>query len=385
MPSWPRSEERRRAGSGGAAVAAAAALDDDRASESTAASSSTAATAAEASPDEDCGSWSGTPVSSTVANDHMELDRSTLDDLDENDVAGKFYLHFGNARRDRPHEVGAVARMTVLDECVAFRGDYWLQSHGFDGHPCYQKEDGSMFLFFNSLQGGWRFGAELGHPASDELGALNIVGGVQQVVPAFTMAAAAVVPELGAKCALPTPPPVPCEELLDAPSTSEPRMASDSTKASAQNCPEPLLAVCGSTGAGSSELELQAGALHLSVIDDNDEIRGEYRLLCGSHNGWPCYQKEDGSMFLFVDDEHRRWRFRRTLGSGGRDGAALPMVTLLANGSSRDVVPLPTSHASHSPPHPLLPPGAYREASKALVDAPPMDASETKCVGCSVC
>ena len=64
----------------------------------------------------------------------------------------------------------------------------------------------------------------------------------------------------------------------------------------------------------ADEDAFDTGATYLTVLDDNEAVRGEYVLLRERFAGRPCYQKEDGSMFLFYDQPVRRWLFATALG-----------------------------------------------------------------------
>lgn len=52
----------------------------------------------------------------------------------------------------------------------------------------------------------------------------------------------------------------------------------------------------------------------VTLMDDNDAIRGEYVLLPDPIDGHACYRKSDSSAFLYFDVRRQCWRFSAVLG-----------------------------------------------------------------------
>merc|ERR1719329_1989849 len=68
-------------------------------------------------------------------------------------------------------------------------------------------------------------------------------------------------------------------------------------------------------------MESKVGATSLTVIDDNEQIAGEYHLLPELFHGQPCYRKGDTGLFLLVDSEGQ-WKFSSVLGHYPCDNVA---------------------------------------------------------------
>lgn len=240
------------------------------------------------------------------------------------------------------------SQLTVIDDSDAVRGEYCLVSGLFNGQQCYRREDGSSFLFFDDSQHIWRFGETLGGEADD---------GAE-----------------GSRGIAALPPEVTRQPSLRASLAERPLLGATV-----------VAAACSTVGA--SDLEAQVGAMRLTVIDDNEQIAGEYHLLPELFHGHPCYRKGDNGLFLSFDGDGQ-WSFSIALGQDSHedivhnlDVKRLPMLGASAASADDDAVDSQSSPMSSGCEHH---PAALRRSGRGAPAVGSHSSPRTSCAGCMV-
>lgn len=251
-------------------------------------------------PDDDLGSLLESPssISSNVENEHMDLDVS-MEDILSGETGTKF-----------------AERLTVLDECEEVRGDYLRMPRTFCGRPCYQKDDGTMFLFYSFWQHHWCFGPGLGR-ASETIGDTCIPEGVELPAVEFAGCRNETAAHGAQEDACPTLP-----VFGDHGCGYHGHLSAEaiSYQDDVVSVPSRICTIGGqySTTHGctiprSTTVQLGLGgpifATQVTVVIDDDTKRGEYQLLPEMFNGRPLYRREDGAVLLFFDDRRSGWQF----------------------------------------------------------------------------
>lgn len=265
-------------------------------------------------PDDDLGSFleSLSSISSNVERDHMDIDVA-LEEILSGETGAKF-----------------AERLTVLDDCEDVRGEYIRLPRAFRGRPCYEKDDGTMFLFYSSWQQRWCFGPDLGY-ASDSIGDTCIPEGVE--LPAVEFAGC----RIAATADGVHPDNAPGLPLLHDEDGGGERRA-DPSGFEAVSDHSQVYAVgaqYGSTTHGFTAPDNTTGqmglggpifATQVTVVIDDDAKRGEYQLLPDVFNGRPLYRREDGAVLLFFDDRRSGWQFVEM----SQEARAQPISTMLS-------------------------------------------------------
>jgi len=174
------------------------------------------------------------------------------------------------------HDSADATHVTVVSDNNNIHGDYYLMHRLFNCRPCYRKEGGAVCLFFSEEHRRWRFACSLGGAS----------------------------PELGD----------------DQWFTDGADLPMDVTAEAAPRSKGMRIGVTGLSVMQSDDIPSKPS--QLTVIDDSDAVRGEYRLVPGLFNGRQYYRKEDGSTFLFFDDDQQNWCFGETPGGGADYGSA---------------------------------------------------------------